>query len=79
KIYPNPSNGRFNLVYQLGNNEILSADVVDAKGSIVKHYRNTGNGFVQKLNIDIMMLPSGVYLLKVDAGGEKKTFKLNKM
>jgi hypothetical protein len=78
KVYPNPSTGSFNLVYQLGNLEVLSAKVIDAKGRLVKAYHKTANGFVQKLSIDISLMPSGVYLLQVNANGDNQTFKLFK-
>ena len=32
QVYPNPSAGKFNLVYQLNANEILVAGLYDAKG-----------------------------------------------
>ncbi len=79
KVYPNPSSGSFNLIYQLGTPETLSAVVLDAKGSVVKEYHKKGNGFVQKLIIDLTIQSSGVYLLQIDAGGKKQTFKLHRL
>jgi hypothetical protein len=78
KVYPNPSNGLFSLVYQLNNNDEIYARIIDAKGGVVKEYRKTGNGFPQKLNIDLFGKASGVYLLQVDAAGKKQAFKLYK-
>jgi hypothetical protein len=78
QVYPNPSNGIFNLVFQMNNNEEFKASIIDAKGSTLKHYKMNGNGFLQKLNIDLTMMASGVYLLQVDAGGRQETFKLYK-
>jgi hypothetical protein len=78
RVYPNPSNGLFSLVYQLNNNEPIVARVIDAKGSVIKEYHKTANGFLQKLNIDLLGKASGVYLLQVDASGKKRTFKLYK-
>ena len=79
QVYPNPSTGLFNLVYQLGSSDAFYARIVDAKGSLVQEYRKTGNGFPQKLNIDLAAKPKGVYLMQVEAGGRKQAFKLYKM
>jgi hypothetical protein len=78
QIYPNPSTGLFSLVYQLNNQEEIRARVLDAKGSLVREYRKTANGFLQKLNVDLTAKPAGVYLLQIDAAGKKQSFKLYK-
>jgi hypothetical protein len=78
KIYPNPSNGLFSLVFQVNNNEQIHARIIDAKGSLIREYHKTGNGFPQKLNIDLFGSTAGVYLLQVEAAGKKQMFKLYK-
>jgi hypothetical protein len=80
QVYPNPSSGIFSLVYQLNNNEVLTADVYDAKGSLVKEYRIAANGFLQKLNIDLSAnnYASGMYLLRINAPNKTEVFKLYK-
>jgi len=78
QIYPNPSNGLFNLVYQLNDTQELHARVINSTGSLVKEYHKTANGFPQKLNIDLFGKANGVYLLQIDAGDKKQTFKLYK-
>lgn len=78
QIYPNPSSGLFSLVYQINNGQEIYARIFDAKGTIIKEYRKTGNGFPQKMNIDLLGKASGVYLLQIDAAGKKQTFKLYK-
>ena len=79
-IFPNPSEGIFYFTYQLNNNQILSARILDAKGSIVKEYQVYGSGFLQKLSIDLSgsNYSSGTYLLQVMALGQQKTYKLYK-
>ena len=79
QVYPNPSTGVFNLVYQLTNNEQLYTRIVDAKGSLVHEYSKSGNGFPQKLNIDLSTKPKGVYLLQVQSPGKTQSFKLYKL
>jgi hypothetical protein len=80
QVYPNPSSGKFNLVYQLNANEIITGKLYDAKGSLVKDYRTIANGFLQKLNIDISAnnYASGVYLLRINAGTAEQVFRLYK-
>jgi len=64
----------------LNNNEKLVARLFDAKGSLVKEYRITANGLLQKLSIDISqnIYASGVYLLETEAAGKRTSFKLSK-
>jgi hypothetical protein len=78
RIYPNPSTGLFNLVYQLDNNSLLTASVLDAKGSVVQTYHATADGFVQKMHIDLSPLPAGVYMLRVHTDTKDLSFKLFK-
>ncbi|RYZ30152.1 MAG: T9SS type A sorting domain-containing protein [Chitinophagaceae bacterium] len=80
QVYPNPSSGKFNLVYQLNADELLVAGIYDAKGSLVKEYRSRANGFLQKLSIDIAAnnYANGIYLLRVNAAGKQQSFKLYK-
>ena len=80
QLYPNPSSGKFNLVYQLSADETMTGNLYDAKGRLVKEYRTVANGFLQKLNIDISAnnYASGVYLLRIQTGTTEKTFRLYK-
>lgn len=78
QVYPNPSNGLFTLVFQINSNEKIEARVIDAKGSLVAEYTKAGNGFPQKLNINLLSQTTGVYLLQINAAGKKQTFKLYK-
>jgi hypothetical protein len=76
QIYPNPSKGIFNMVYQLGSNESMTARVIDAGGSLVKEYHKTGNGQLQKFTVDLTLQATGVYLLELNVGGKKQVMKL---
>ncbi len=78
QVFPNPSQGRFSLTFRLNQAEIIKARVLDAKGSLVKEYHKTGDGLLQKLEIDLGMSANGVYLLQVEAGGKSYQFKLFK-
>jgi hypothetical protein len=80
QVYPNPSTGKFNFISQAATGQSIKAEVYDAKGSLVKEYRITSNGFLQKLNIDLSAnnYASGVYLLQVTVAGKQSSFKLYK-
>jgi hypothetical protein len=57
-------------------NELLQARIWDAKGSLVRTYQSRANGYQQKMIIDLAGTSSGVYLLEVNAGGQRRVFKL---
>lgn len=78
QVYPNPSAGIFNLAYQVNDGEIITVKVYDVNGKTVQQYHSLGNGFVQKLSIDLheSKFTSGLYLVEASAGGKKQLFKL---
>lgn len=80
QVYPNPSYGLFNLVYQCSTGETVRATLYDAKGRLVKEHRSTASGFLQKLGVDVSAnnYASGIYLLRVMAEGRERTFPLYK-
>jgi hypothetical protein len=80
QVYPNPSSGIFNLSYQLSDAETMTVKVYNVNGKIVKQYHTPGNGFVQKLNIDLSNpgFATGLYMIEANAGEKKQTFKLIK-
>ena len=78
KVYPNPSNGLFSLVYQLNTGEEIYARVIDTKGSVIKQYHRKATGVLQKLNIELFDKPVGVYLLEINTAGNKQVYKLYK-
>jgi len=78
QLYPNPSTGVFFFTYLLNNSEVLTARIIDAKGSLVKEYRRVGSGQFEKLQLDLTMQASGVYLLQVHQGEQKRQYKLYK-
>ncbi|HZI01245.1 MAG TPA: T9SS type A sorting domain-containing protein, partial [Flavisolibacter sp.] len=77
-VYPNPSSHFFHLVYQLQAGEKLEASVYDSKGLLIRQYKQTSTGQMQKLTIDLQTIASGVYLLQVDSNNEKRMYKLYK-
>ena len=80
QVYPNPSSGRFSLVYQLNTSEKLQARVFDGNGRLLQQHAETGSGFLQKITIDLRnaTYANGIYLLHVEAAGKHQSFKLYK-
>jgi hypothetical protein len=81
QIFPNPSNGNFYLIYQLGKDEKLSLRIYDVSGRLVKESGAVANGFLQKLNVDLTAgnYASGIYLMKIKSGNKEQSFKLHKL
>jgi hypothetical protein len=79
-LFPNPSTGIFNLSYQVNLGETVNLKLYDTRGSLIKQYQSLGNGFIQKLVIDIHEpgYAPGLYYLEVIAGDRTQSFKLFK-
>jgi hypothetical protein len=80
KIYPNPSDGIYNLLFQVASEEDMEAIVYDSKGVLVQRFTQKGTGFLQKATINLRdaAFATGTYLLQVTAGSRKTSFKLYK-
>ncbi|MEJ0105346.1 MAG: T9SS type A sorting domain-containing protein [Bacteroidota bacterium] len=73
QVYPNPSGGLFNFVYQVNEGEKMTIKVYDVNARLVKEFSPVANGFVQKATIDIQpaRYAPGLYLIEA-SDGEKK-------
>jgi hypothetical protein len=80
QVYPNPSKGIFNLVYQLNDGENISVKVFDINGKLIRQLKSVANGFMQKLTIDLQAqkFAAGLYLIQSEAGDKKEVFKIIK-
>ena len=80
QVYPNPSDGSYNFIYQLNQGETVSLKVYDVNGKLVRRKDLFGNGFIQKVPIDLesAKFAPGIYLLSAEAGGKKFSIKLVK-
>ena len=80
QVYPNPSTGVYNYVYQLNYGETMKVKVYDVNGKLVKQLNPSGNGFIQKILIDLKSpeYAPGVYLLMAESGEKKQTMRLIK-
>jgi len=80
QVYPNPSAGIYNFIYQLNLNESMGVKIYDVNGKLVKQQTLQGNGFVQRVTIDLKTerFAPGVYLLLAEAGEKKYSLRLIK-
>ena len=65
-IYPNPSNGTFQIELP-GSEEKTTVTIIDALGKIVEN-RTTENTASEKMTFDLRNVPSGSYMVKVMSG-----------
>jgi len=80
QVYPNPSPGVFNFVYQASEGEKMTVKVYDVNAKLIKEITPVINGFVQKTTIDLQAAryTSGLYLIEVSAGEKKQLFRVIK-
>lgn len=78
RVFPNPSEGTFNIEFNPGQSQFYSVEVVDIQGRMVmkKDFDNTG--VCNFKAIDLSKEPKGMYLLKVKGsmGSEVAVIKL---
>lgn len=81
QLYPNPSQGLFNLVCQASSGEKIDIIVHDVNGRQVKRIQQQANGFVQKIAVDLSGddCAKGIYMLEVRAGGKNNSFRMVKL
>jgi hypothetical protein len=80
QVYPNPSNGLYNFVYQLDQGEKMDIKVYDVNGKLVKQTILNGNGFVQKAELDLKAakFAPGIYLLLAETAEKKFSIRMIK-
>ncbi|OSZ80802.1 hypothetical protein CAP36_06040 [Chitinophagaceae bacterium IBVUCB2] len=80
QVNPNPSTGFFNFTCQVTDGELVTAKIYDISGKLVQTRQLIGNGFIQRINIDLSepKYASGLYLMEVVAGQKKQLFRLLK-
>ncbi|MBO9684545.1 MAG: T9SS type A sorting domain-containing protein, partial [Flavisolibacter sp.] len=76
QVFPNPSNGKYNLLYQSVPGDNIRLKLFNSVGALVKEMRFTANGFVQYQQIDISkdVFANGIYVLHITT--QQKTYIL---
>jgi hypothetical protein len=76
QVFPNPSNGIFNLLYQSMPGSTIQLRIINSVGQQVKEIKFAANGFVQKQEIDLSknVFANGIYILQIRT--DTKTYVL---
>ena len=75
-VYPNPSDGKFNVSYTLSNDADVALEVVDIAGrSIINQDYGVQTVGQQQIELNLDSSPSGVYLIRFKSNGIVKTIK----
>ncbi|MDR1877235.1 MAG: M12 family metallo-peptidase [Flavobacteriaceae bacterium] len=74
-IYPNPSSGIFTLKLDSDTQTILYS-VFDASGRLIEQSKINNTGGKTTHEVNLLHLPSGVYIIQIEAGIEKITKKI---
>jgi hypothetical protein len=79
QVYPNPSNGVFNFIFQQNPGQVMNVKVYNVKGQLVQQTQIQATGFVQKIIIDLQQskFATGMYMIMAE-GASTKTFKVVK-
>ncbi len=80
QVYPNPSSGLFNVVYQADAQTEVTMRLFDATGRVLRSFRVPANGFIDKYILDLSssVYAAGMYMLEVRAGETQQAFRLMK-
>ena len=75
-VFPNPSDGIFQLQYQGNAGTSISGRLIDATGRVIRTFTLETNGFVQKFPLNLAAYNPGVYLLQLHDGETTRVYKL---
>lgn len=78
KVYPNPSTGKFNLVYQSSPGALLQVRLYNSVGELIKEMQLTATGFVQQseINFEQERFAKGLYYIRIADSGNTRTMKV---
>lgn len=77
-VYPNPSLGLVNVVFQAMSGQKVTVTVHDGVGKLVYSGNWTGSGFLQKEQLHLPTAASGLYLITISNGSSTESFKVLK-
>jgi len=63
-VFPNPSNGSFNVAYELAGNSTVRVDVLNSLGEVVYSDASYGNKGTYSNNINLSGFAKGIYQLR---------------
>lgn len=75
-IYPNPSNGKFNIDLKILRPQNVTIKVIDILGQII-YSQSFSNTSTSIFNIDLSSETNGIYFLEISTDSEKSVKKIN--
>ena len=75
-VYPNPSNGNFNLRFVLLKYDELEISVTDVLGKVIYHNDYVGSQGENKVFIDLYNITPGIYYVNISGHNYKTTRKI---
>jgi len=76
--FPNPTNGKFKIEYDLLKNQRISAEIYDMTGRLVDNFSETQFKGDNLMELDLSDKANGIYFLEVLIEGEKNIKKIVK-
>ena len=75
-VYPNPSKGKVNLIFDVVNSDKVAVKLIDLRGRLVssQEFLNVSNTFSKTLVFD--QITSGLYVLFIENGGKQAVKKI---
>ncbi len=75
-IYPNPSNGIFNVRWNASGTQKLKLSIYNSMGQEIMHSENFGINSAAEKQIDLSGFPSGIYFVSIEngSGASEKRF-----
>lgn len=64
-IYPNPSNGSFNVSFDLAQNQNVTVEVINLQGKVVNSLSVVAHAGANNLPVNLANVATGVYFVKV--------------
>lgn len=78
KVFPNPSDGRFQLTFEYSGQETLKAKVYDITGKMVEDITDdlVKSEKSVSANVDLLSPGAGIYFIRISAGKSLLTKKI---
>lgn len=72
KVYPNPTNGEFNVEFTVDHDGEANIKIFDISGRVVKQVQTAVAEGVSVVTLDISELTAGIYQIQVENEGSMK-------
>lgn len=77
-LYPNPVQNLTKLKVTLDQTQVIKVSVNNALGNLVQQFEITGQKGINEKSIDLSSVPAGSYMIRIEAGQNRKTMSVIK-